>query len=86
MSLLSRWFGPKYDDSQLLSHAQTAVAEDPLVSGVGNVMISSERGVITITGRVHRTSEKDRIEGAIRSALRATGIKYDRIVNDLKVD
>jgi hypothetical protein len=49
-------------------------------------MISSERGVITITGRVHRTSEKDRIEGAIRSALRATGIKYDRIVNDLKVD
>lgn len=86
MSLLNRWFGPKYNDSQLLAQAQTAVAEDPLVSGVGDVMINSERGVITITGRVHRVSDKDRIEGAIRSALRATGTKFERIVNNLRVE
>jgi osmotically-inducible protein OsmY len=86
MSLLNRWFGTKYNDDRLVTQAESAVAEDPLVNGSSAVRIHSENGVITLTGRVQRATDRDRVEGAIRSALRATGSKFERIVNDLNVD
>jgi osmotically-inducible protein OsmY len=85
MSLLNRWFGPKYNDDQLVFQAQTAVAEDPLIQAASEVAINSARGVITLTGKVHRSTERDRIEGVVRSALSATGTKFERIVNEIQV-
>jgi osmotically-inducible protein OsmY len=85
MSWLSQWFGPKYNDEQLASHARMAIAEDPLVTDVTGVNIASQKGVVSLTGTVHKSIEKDRIEGVVRVALRTAGLKYDRISNDLKV-
>lgn len=85
MGLLARFLGSKFDDEQIISHAQTAIAEDPLVNEAGAVTIASAKGVVKLTGTVHRTQEKDRIEGVIRNALRTMGLKHERILNELKV-
>ncbi|MCL4858584.1 MAG: BON domain-containing protein [Caldilineaceae bacterium] len=85
MGLLDRWFGAKYNDDQLISHAQVAVEEDPLINSAAGVRINSQQGVITLTGKVYRLAEKDRIEGVVRSALRATGAKFERIINEIQV-
>jgi osmotically-inducible protein OsmY len=85
MSLLNRWFGPKYNDDQLAFQAKTAVAEDPLIQSAAEVVIDSAQGVITLDGKVHRTAERDRIENAVRSALSATHAKFERIENRIEV-
>jgi osmotically-inducible protein OsmY len=78
-------FGPKYDDARLTMLAKNAIAEDPLVTDHGNMTISSSNGVLTLTGIVHKRSEKDRVEGVVRETLQHVGIKFDRITNDLKL-
>ena len=85
MNLFSRLFGRKYNDEQLVSHAKNALATDPLLTDITGVSIASAKGVISLTGTVHKLTEKDRIEGGIRSALNTAGLKYDRIVNEIQV-
>jgi osmotically-inducible protein OsmY len=86
MTLLSRLFGTKYNDDQLIAQATTAITEDPLVREGTGVVVASEKGIIKLTGIVHRNGEKDRIEGVVRNALGVTGAKYDRIVNEIQVN
>jgi hypothetical protein len=85
MSFLSKLFGAKFDDSQLISHATQGIAADPLIADATSLVVTSKKGVITLDGIVSRTQEKDRIEGAVRNALRSSGLKYESIVNDLKL-
>jgi hypothetical protein len=86
MTLLARLFGPKFNDEQLMSQARIAITEDPLVHEDAGVTVASEKGVIKLAGTVHRLAEKDRIEGVIRNALRTTGMKFERIVNEIQVN
>jgi len=85
MSFLSRLFGAKYNDAQLVSQATNAITNDPMISDPNALVVTSKNGVITIGGIVHKAQEKDRIEGVIRSALTAVGLKHERIINDLKL-
>mgnify|MGYP003573884823 CR=1 FL=1 len=85
MSFLSRFTGPKYNDEQLAHRATVAVKEDPLIDASLDVQIESEKGVVTISGTVHKEPEADRIEGDVRSTLRDAGLKFDRIENELEV-
>jgi hypothetical protein len=85
MNLFARLFGRKYNDEQLLSHAQTALATDPLLTEVTGVSIASTKGVVRLTGRVHQRTDKDRIEGDIRRAFTTAGLPYDRIINEIQV-
>ena len=85
MGILSRFTGVKYNDEQIAYRAQVAVTEDPLVADSADVNIHSDKGVVTVTGTVHKEPEKDRVEGIIRTTLRDAGLKYDRIVNELEV-
>jgi osmotically-inducible protein OsmY len=86
MSFLSRWFGgSKYDDTQLVAHATRAVASDPLIRDPESLLIASTKGVITLSGIVPKSQEKDRIEGVVRSALTTAGLKHERIINELKL-
>lgn len=85
MGLFDRWFGTKYDDERLASNAQVAVEEDPLLNSAAGVLVNSTQGVITLSGKVRRGAEKDRIEGVVRNSLKATGVKFERIVNDIQV-
>ena len=66
MSFVTKLFGNKYDDEQIVSHAQTAIIHDPVVTDAATIGVTSERGVVTLTGTVHKGPEKDRIEGIVR--------------------
>jgi len=66
MNLVSRFFGPKYQDEQLVFHAQNAIAVDPLLQDPAALIVTSAKGVVKLTGPVHRAQEKERIEGVVR--------------------
>lgn len=85
MSFWSRFFGSKYEDDKLVSTLQTAISEDPMVTDPSALNVASKEGVITLTGRVDKAVAKDHIEGAVRDALRYNGLKFEKIVNDIKV-
>ena len=86
MSLWSRFFGKSFEDDKLTATLQNALAEDPLISDPMAVKVASKDGVITLSGKVDKTLAKDHIEGATRDALRYNGLKYQTIVNDIKVE
>ncbi|MFN8468123.1 MAG: BON domain-containing protein [Caldilineaceae bacterium] len=77
--------GNKYPDDQLASQATTAVTHDPLISDPGSVVVTSKNGVVTISGTVRQQNEKERIEGLVRNAISTMGLKYEQIVNELRV-
>jgi hypothetical protein len=85
MNLFSRLFGRKDNDEQLVTQAKNALATDPLLTDVTGVSIASAQGVVRLTGTVHQLTDKDRIEGDIRSALTTAGLQYDRIINEIQV-
>ena len=85
MSILSRFFGKKYDDEQIMSHARSAIAVDPLVADSEAVTVTSSKGVIKLTGTVHREQEKDRIEGVIRNAISVVGLEFAQLINEVEV-
>ena len=85
MGILSRFTHTKYNDDEIVHRAETAITEDPLIDDWKDVDISSEKGVLTLSGFVHKEPEKDRVEGVVRSSLRDAGVKFDRIVNELGV-
>ena len=88
MSFLSKWFGSKgakYNDEQLVSQAMIAIAADPLISDPSGLVVTSKKGVITLSGIVLRPQERDRIEGVVRNALTTVGLKHERFINELKL-
>lgn len=87
MAFFSRIFGggAKFDDAKLVTQAMKALAADPMISDPSTLVVTCEKGVITLSGPVHRAKERDRIEGVIRTALTAVGLKHERLINDLKV-
>jgi len=87
MAFFSRLFGSraKFDDAKLVTQATKAIAVDPMISDPSTLVVTSEKGVITLSGPVARVQERDRIEGVVRSALTTVGLKHERLVNELKV-
>lgn len=86
MSLLSRLFGPKYNDEELSARAESALIADPLITNHASLGISCEDGVVTLNGHVSSEREKNQAEGAIRSSLRQAGLKFENIDNRIIVD
>ena len=87
MTFFSRLFGSraKFNDEQLVAQATTAISADPMISDPSLSVVTSENGVITLSGPVSREQERDRIEGVVRSALTTVGLKHERLINELKV-
>ncbi len=85
MSIFSRLAGQKYNDNKLLSQAQIAISNDPLMAEVTGVLVASEQGVIRLSGTVHRSFDKDRVENVIRNSLQSSGVKFERIENQVQV-
>ena len=77
--------GNKYSDDQLASQATTAITHDPLLTDPGSVVVTSKHGVVTISGTVRHQQEKARIETLVRNAITTMGLKYDQIVNELRL-
>jgi len=87
MSFMSKMFGggSKYNDSQLVSQAMTAIAADPIIKDPDGLVVTSKNGVITLSGIVYKRQEKERIEGVVRSSYTTMGLKHERIINELKL-
>ncbi len=87
MSFMSKLFGggSKYDDAQLVSVAMKALSEDPLISDPTSLVVTSKQGVVTLGGIIGRRQDKERIEGVVRNAYTAAGLKLERVINDLKL-
>jgi osmotically-inducible protein OsmY len=77
--------GNKYNDDQLVNQSMTAIANDPLISDSGRMVVNSKNGVVTISGTVRDQHEKERIEGVVRNALTTMGLKHEQIVNELRL-
>ena len=78
------WLGRAYNDTQLAFRARITLAEDPRLTDVTLVSITSVNGVIQLKGRVPHATDKAHIEGAIRRALHTAGLPYARLVNALQ--
>jgi osmotically-inducible protein OsmY len=85
MSVLTQLFGGKYNDDQLVSTVENAIAVDPLLHDATSVTVASKKGVLQLNGKVHSASEKERIEGVIRTTLTTLNLKFDQIVNAIQV-
>ena len=86
MGIFSRLFGSRsnFNDERIVAQAMDAVTNDPMVSDPNSLAVTSKKGIITVSGNVHKRQEKDRIEGVIRNALTTKNLKHERIVNELK--
>lgn len=85
MNPLSRLLGEKYNDPQLVSLARHAVDVDPMVTDASTVTIESTKGTVKLLGVVHRATERDRIEGVVRTTYQNAGLKFSDVVNELRV-
>ena len=87
MSFFENLFGARnrYKDEQIVSQAMTAITADPLISDPSALVVTSKKGVITLSGIVYRSQEKDRIEGVVRNALTTVGLKHESFINELKL-
>ncbi len=83
MSVLTQMFGGKYNDAQLVATVERAIEVDPLLQDPSALMVTSKKGVIQLTGKVHSASEKARVENLICTTLSNASLKYDQIVNDI---
>ena len=85
MSLWSRLFGSGFNDQKLMSLIDLTIREDPLVTDHTQLSFASENGVITLRGRVAKTLEKEHLATAVQNAVKNSGLKFERIVNDIQV-
>jgi len=85
MSVLKQIFGGKYDDEKLVSTVEQAIAVDPLLQDTTAIIVTSKKGVIELTGKVHSAREKDRTESVIHTTLNTANLKFDQLVNHLIV-
>lgn len=86
MGFLAKLFGgPAYPDEKLVEQARIAIDTDPLIEDPAGLVVTSSKGVISLTGIVHKQQEKDRIEGVIRNAYTKMGLKHERLINELQV-
>ncbi|MCS6827112.1 MAG: BON domain-containing protein [Caldilinea sp.] len=77
--------GPNFADDRLQATAREALTEDPMIHDPDIFTVESVKGVIHLRGVVHSEAEKRRIETVIINALQTKGLKFDRIINELRV-
>lgn len=85
MSVFKQLFGRKYNDAQLVSTVEHAIAVDPLLQDTTAIIVTSKKGVIELTGKVQSAREQDRIESLLRTTLNNANMKFDTIVNHTTV-
>jgi len=85
MGFWSRLFGSGFNDQKLMSLVELTIREDPLVKDHSLLSTTSENGVITLRGHVAKALEKDHIAAAVEKAIKNSGLKFERIVNEIQI-
>ncbi|MDQ4076160.1 MAG: BON domain-containing protein [Chloroflexota bacterium] len=74
----------QYDDGQLCTRAEKALAADAMVPP-NALHVTSEDGIVTLHGGVHSDLEKRHALEAVRSSFEVTGLEYQRIEDRITV-
>lgn len=77
-------FGTTYNDEQLVMEAERALAEDPAVD-TAQIEIVSDKGIVTLSGRVSNDLNKRRAIDAVRRWYERNGLKYERIEDQIQL-
>lgn len=73
----------KYDDKTLVSLAERALVGDPIIDH-SVIEVQSNKGVVTVTGNVRSEREHQRAMTAVRRSIEHSGLKYVRIIDQVK--
>lgn len=76
-------FGSSYEDTEIITVAENAIADDPALGGMQKVNVTCEEGVVTLTGQLNSEREKNSVEQNVRTALERASLSFDRIENDI---
>jgi osmotically-inducible protein OsmY len=85
MNFLSQLFSSKYNDAQLVEQATKAITADPQTRDSSSLLVSSKKGVVTLSGIVPKEQDKGRIEEYVRNALANHDLNYEGLINELKI-
>ena len=85
MGLFSRFSRPKFDDARIVSVATRTIEEDPVIENPGRLIVTSQNGVVTLSGSVSSNTQMRHIQGAVNSALKTASLKHAEIVNKIVV-
>ncbi len=85
MSFWSRLFGSGFKDDKLTSLVELTLREDPLVVDHSQLSYAVAKGVITLRGRVAKNLEREHIATAVQNAVKSSGLKFEKVVNEIQV-
>ena len=74
----------KFDDDQIVLCAQSALEVETTLNA-SDVNIESDKGVVTLIGKVRSRIDKNRAAIAVQQSLIGAQLKYDRIIDDIVV-
>lgn len=77
-------FGTKYKNEQLILTAERALNLEPAID-VSNLTISSEKGIVTIGGKLKTAFAKRHAIESVEKAFRREGLKFDKILDRIEV-
>ena len=81
MSIL---FGTKYKDEKLVVSAEHALIDEPTIDA-SFLTISSEKGVVTIGGKLKTALAKRHAVEAVERSFKRSNLKYDKIVDSIEL-
>ncbi len=76
----------KYKDDKILKQVNRSIDAHPMLKKKKNFKVTSEKGVIKLTGKVKSDQEKQRIEKVIKEKVEQSRINYKDIENNLEVE
>ncbi len=77
------FFGTPYPDEQLVQQAEQALIEEPMLSNMTGLGVTSQDGVVTIRGTVNSERERQQVSQVAHRALEGNGLKFAQIRNEV---
>lgn len=78
-------FTKKFDDSQIVACAESALEIESMIQSQ-NLAVTSENGVITLSGKVPSRIDKSRATDVVLNSLTGASLKFERIVDNIVVN
>jgi len=78
-------FRTKYKDDEIVSCAHSALEYETMLNAT-NLAVDSEKGIVTLSGKVRSVVDKNRATDAVHQGLVGANLKFDRIVDEIVIN
>ncbi|MEZ4709423.1 MAG: BON domain-containing protein [Caldilineaceae bacterium] len=78
-------FSKKYDDSQIIACAESALEIESMIRST-DLAVTSENGVVMLSGKVRSRIDKSRATDVVLNSLTGASLKFERIVDNIVVN